>query len=219
MTRILDQVRAIPRANLTDEIVERIVDLIIDHKLKSGDKLPCERELIQTLSVGRSSLREAIRVLSATGVVRTSAGEGMFVGKGDLSRITHPLTVSLMISDQNQKEIFEARRLIEVELAVLAVDRASEQDIAEIKHRLEAMRFHQHDPVEYGRADVEFHLSVAKAAKNVFLRNVLRTLRRVLQELIAKLELLAIEDMPNAFQVHVPIQWPPGRRFLHISIG
>jgi len=92
-----------------------------------------------------------------------------------------------------------------VELAVLAVDRASEQDIAEIKHRLEAMRFHQHDPVEYGRADVEFHLSVAKAAKNVFLRNVLRTLRRVLQELIAKLELLAIEDMPNAFQVHVPI--------------
>jgi len=135
MTRILDQVRAIPRANLTDEIVERIVELNHRSQAQVGRQAPCERELIQTLSVGRSSLREAIRVLSATGVVRTSAGEGMFVGKGDLSRITHPLTVSLMISDQNQKEIFEARRLIEVELAVLAVDRASEQDIAEIKHR------------------------------------------------------------------------------------
>jgi DNA-binding FadR family transcriptional regulator len=75
----------IPRANLTEEIVKRIISLIMDLAMQPGDKLPTERELVARFGVGRSSIREAVKILNALGIVRIVAGAGMFVGTGNLS--------------------------------------------------------------------------------------------------------------------------------------
>jgi DNA-binding FadR family transcriptional regulator len=113
----------IPRANLTEEIVRRVISLINDSRMKPGDKLPTERELIATFRVGRSSIREALKILSAIGVVRIVAGAGMFVGNGNLSLLAKPLSLGFLRGGHGTAELIEARRLLEVELAGLAAER------------------------------------------------------------------------------------------------
>lgn len=196
----------IPRTSLTEEIIKRLVNLILDEGLKPGDKLPSERELIARFSVGRSSLREAVKILSAIGVVEVSVGEGMFVGRGDLSLITQPLTLGLLMGDRSRNELIEARRVMEVELAGLAAERATEDEIQAIGNRLEAMRTSQDKPERYSRADLEFHLAIAGAAHNYLLYNLLHTLRHILGALITKAVVdLDANHMPQSFRVHVPI--------------
>jgi GntR family transcriptional regulator, transcriptional repressor for pyruvate dehydrogenase complex len=194
----------IQRANLTDEIVKRIVDMILDRHLQPGEKLPPERELAQQLSVGRSSLREAIKILSATGVVRVSIGEGMFVGHGDLSRITESMTLGFLLGDHGVNELLEARRTIELELAALAAERGTDAEIAEIGRHLETMRRMFEDPAGYGTADLEFHLAVARAAHNRVLFSVFHSLRKILRPVIVKhVAVHDVSDMPVAFRTHV----------------
>jgi GntR family transcriptional repressor for pyruvate dehydrogenase complex len=82
----------IARANLTEEIVKRIICLIKELAMQPGDKLPTERELVARFGVGRSSIREAIKILNAIGLVRIVAGAGMFVGAGNLSLLANPLS-------------------------------------------------------------------------------------------------------------------------------
>jgi GntR family transcriptional repressor for pyruvate dehydrogenase complex len=82
----------ISRQKITDVILQRIINLISDEGLRPGDRLPTEHELMARFSVGRSSLREAAHVLSALGVVGVNVGEGMFVGNGDSSALTLPLS-------------------------------------------------------------------------------------------------------------------------------
>ena len=196
----------IQRANLTDEIVKRIVAMILEQRLQPGDRLPPERELVKQLSVGRSSLREAIKVLSATGLVRASIGEGMFVGDGDYSRITEPMTLGFLLGDHGLNELLETRRVIELELAALAAKRGTDEEIAQIGRHLDAMRHLFDDPAGYGTADLEFHLAVARAAHNRVLFSVLHSLRRILRQVIVKhVAIYDAADMPVAFQTHVPL--------------
>jgi GntR family transcriptional regulator, transcriptional repressor for pyruvate dehydrogenase complex len=196
----------IPRTNLTQEIVQRLVNLIVQEGLRPGDKLPSERELISRFSIGRSSLREALKILSAIGLVEVSLGEGMFVGRGDLSLIARPLTLGLMMGESSRNELIETRRVLEVALAGFAAERATAAEIDEIGSRLETMRTNQARPERYSRADLEFHLAISKAAHNRVLFNLLHTLRHILGALIATTVVdYDANQMPQSYKVHVPI--------------
>ncbi|HTU03502.1 MAG TPA: FadR/GntR family transcriptional regulator [Candidatus Sulfotelmatobacter sp.] len=198
--------RPIPRPSLTEEIVKRLVNLILEERLRPGDKLPSERELVGRFSVGRSSLREAIRILNAIGVVEVSVGEGMFVGKGDLSLIARPLSLGLLMGRQSRDELIEARRVLETELAGLAAERATEGEVNAIRRQLETMRRSQMLPERYARADLAFHLAIAQAAHNQLLYNLLHTLRHIVGSLISKVVLdYDANHMPQSFKVHIPI--------------
>lgn len=198
--------QAIPRTHLTEEIIKRLVRLILEKGLKPGDKLPSERELISLFSVGRSSLREAVKILSALGVVEVSVGAGMFVGRGDLSLVTQPLTLGLLIGDYSRNELIETRRVIEVSLAGLAAERASEEEVKAIAERLEAMRESHGNPARYSRADFEFHLAIARAAHNGLLYNMLHNLRDILRALITgAVTYYDADHMPQSTKVHDPI--------------
>jgi len=102
----------IPRANLTEEIVKRIISLITALAMKPGDRLPTERELVARFGVERSSIREAIKILKAIGIVRTVAGAGMFVGNGNLSLLAKPLSLGFLRGGRSTSELIEARRLL-----------------------------------------------------------------------------------------------------------
>ena len=74
---------------LVNEIITQLSQAIIDGDFKPGDKLPSEAELCEQLGVGRNSLREAIRVLNAMGVVKTKRGQGTFLQNGRINRCHH----------------------------------------------------------------------------------------------------------------------------------
>src|SRR5437870_1218229 len=134
------QPRTVRRAAVTDEIVAALVSLILDRGLRPGDKLPSERELMVHLSVGRSSLREAIRTLGALGMVEVAVGSGMYVADGGTSALTRPLSWGLLMGGQSTRDVIDARRVIEVELVGLAAERATEEDLAAIAEQLNLLR-------------------------------------------------------------------------------
>jgi GntR family transcriptional repressor for pyruvate dehydrogenase complex len=172
--------------------------------MKPGDKLPTERELVATFHVGRSSIREAIKILSAIGVVRIVAGAGMFVGNGNLSLLAKPLSLGFLRGGRGTAELIEARRLLEVELAGLAAERASTEEVASMKDGLAEMHAHQEDIERYTESDIRFHLAVARGAHNEVLFDLLETLQHIIRNWIFK-SIEEVEGMPSSIHEHVPI--------------
>jgi GntR family transcriptional repressor for pyruvate dehydrogenase complex len=169
------------RGYLTDDIVQRLVSLILEEGLKPGDKLPSERELMGRLSVGRSSLREAVKTLSALGIVDVRVGSGMFVADGEASMLTRPLSWGLLMGERSTRDVMEARRVVEMELAGLAAERATPEEIRAIEEHLALMRASLDDADAFARHDVGFHLAIAAAAHSEVLRHVMETLRHVMR--------------------------------------
>lgn len=194
----------IPRANLTEEIIKRILNVITDLGMKPGDKLPTERELVTRFAVGRSSIREAIKILNAIGVVRIVPGAGMFVGNGNLSLLARPLSLGFLMGGRGTAELIEARRLLEMELAGLAAERASGEEIASMQEALSEMRAHQEDVERYAEADIQFHLAVARGAHNEVLFDLLETLQHIIRNWIFK-SIEEVEGRPSSIHEHVPI--------------
>lgn len=190
---------------ITDEIVKRLVAYILGERLKPGDKLPSERDLMQLFAVGRSTLREGIKILSALGIVEVSVGEGMFVGRGDMAVMSKPLSWALLMGEGSTREVIDARRLVEVECAGLAAEQATDDEIAAIGERLDLMRASLANTEIYTQSDLAFHVAIARAAHNRVLYQVLDTLRQVLRVWI--LEVIAgYEDKRELLDEHVFIE-------------
>jgi GntR family transcriptional repressor for pyruvate dehydrogenase complex len=209
----LPLLKPISKTTVTDMIVERLTNYIIDTGMKPGDKLPSERELMEQLSVGRSSLREAIKILETIGVIEVFVGEGMYVSQGDSSALAKPLSWSLLISEASIREVMEARRMIEIQLAQLAAERASDEQVAALGKKLEELR----STAEKRRGanwDLEFHLLLADAANNRLLYHVQNTLQHMHRAFITQArsnrqvrspladELLELEAIYRAIQAH-----------------
>jgi GntR family transcriptional repressor for pyruvate dehydrogenase complex len=171
----------INRTTVVDEIVQRLVGLIIDEGLKPGDQLMPERELMARLEVGRSSLREAIKTLCALGVLEIKRGTGTFVGYGDTSMLTKPLAWGFFLNQTSIQQVIEARSVIEVALAGWAAERATEEEIAALGRLLEQLEAGQDDMASYVERDLAFHLAIARASHNDMLANVLVMFQRVLR--------------------------------------
>ena len=193
----------IHRMTVGEEIVHRLTSLILDEGLKAGDKLPSERELVARLAVGRSSLREAIKVLSGIGVIRVVRG-GMFVGGGDTSILSRPFAWALLLGERSTREVVEARRAVETELAALAATRANADTLAAIEEHLAGMHANIHDPAAFSHHDLQFHLAVARAADNRVLSHILETLRNIVGAWIDKV-IAGNRGKPRSYEEHVPI--------------
>ena len=180
---IQDRLQAVRKVRIYEEIVAQITALILDGGLKSGDRLPSERELCEQFGVGRNSVREATRALESARLVETRQGEGTFVTADPASLLP---ALSEQISSEGEsgmRHLFEARRLLEPQIAALAAERAGPEEV----NRLEEIIERQRAEVEAERSgmdeDTAFHLTLAKAAKNEFLHRLLAPLLDSLREL------------------------------------
>jgi GntR family transcriptional repressor for pyruvate dehydrogenase complex len=176
----------IARPTITDQIVERITAFILDTRLRPGDKLPSERDLMVQLGVGRSSLREAIKTLSAIGFVDVQIGDGMYVSGGQTAVLTKPISWGLLLGDHSTREVIEARRVVEVELIGLATTRLTPEDLVEIGAHWATMRANGHNAGAFTESDQAFHLAIARAARNSVLYHILDTLRHIIRAWIFK---------------------------------
>lgn len=150
----------------------------------TGERLPAERELCQRLGVGRASLREALKALEIMGMIETRLGDGTFVCNRS-EFLSRPLLWAIMGSDQESlKELVEARRLMEVELAGLAAERATAQDIQALETYTSDMEKAVHDSQVFLEADLSFHLAIGTAAHNRILINALHLIRNLMRQWI-----------------------------------
>lgn len=203
--RRLPGLTPVTRASISDEVVKQLASLILDHGLRPGDRLPSERELMSRLSIGRSSLREAVKVLRGMGVIDVTLGEGMFVGRGDGAMLAQPLGWGLLLNEHSVREVIETRRMVELEVAGLAAQRASAERIVAISERLEPLRASQ-APDEYARMDMEFHMAVAHAAGNRMMTQILETVRHLIHGTMGTVALEFFKGKPGpSYSDHVRI--------------
>jgi GntR family transcriptional repressor for pyruvate dehydrogenase complex len=184
------KLRQVEKRRLTEEIVDRLVSLIASGKLKPGDRLPPERELMQQLGVGRSSLREAIGSLSLTGVLTVRPGSGTFVTLSHEEFLAKPLGWGIPMGPGRVQELIEARRILEQAIVALAAERASETEIAEMKRHLLLMNTSRRNRRKFIKADMTFHATLAKASHNNVLQSLFLQIRNLLRSFTEKILLV-----------------------------
>jgi GntR family transcriptional repressor for pyruvate dehydrogenase complex len=164
------------------EIVRQIKSLIAQGKLKSGDRLPPERDLAESLMVSRASVREALRALESRGLVEIRAGEGAFVRDVSVEALVEPLALGILPHREAVGELFEARRLLEPAIAALAARRATDEDMV----RMERILDEQGHEVSEGRTglaqDAAFHAALARGAHNRAITRIVNTLMDLLAQ-------------------------------------
>ena len=176
--RILARIR---KTTLPEQIVEQIVALVAKGKLKQGEKLPPEKELMKQFGVGRSSIREAIHALSMMGLVVVRVGSGTYVSGSPDYFSSQPVGQSAPIKLSEVGEAMEARIVLEQALCGMAALRATKEDLRHIERRYEEFKAIKKGKHAMVLADVAFHDSIAAASHNVALSRLLSQLNRVLQ--------------------------------------
>ena len=172
----------IKSTRIYEEIVRQIRALIGDGQLKSGDRLPPERDLAERFRVSRTSVREALRALESTGLIEIRPGEGTFVRQISVESLVEPLALVILTQREAIAELYEARRLLEPPFAALAARRATDEDVAELTRILDG----QAQEVAAGRTglaqDAAFHTTIAHAAHNRAITRIVTTLMDLLAQ-------------------------------------
>jgi DNA-binding FadR family transcriptional regulator len=151
-------------------IVDNITGAIVQGALHPGDQIPTESEMAQSLGVSRNSVREAIKILEAMGVLDIKRAEGTFVTSGFQSRMLDPMLYGLILENGPAREIIELRRIFEAGLVQLAVEKASADDIRLMRQALERLKAEvgeqKIDIARLHEADVAFHTALERGAHN-----------------------------------------------------
>ncbi len=157
------QARPARRSRLADQVALQVRELIAAGTYRVGDRLPNESELSELFGVGRSTVREAMRVLSSRGLIDVRHGDGTYVAARTMNE-----SLEERLSRAELSDIYEARLMLESALSVLAAQRRDARDIAAMRKSLKARdaAIRAGDVAAYANADFDFHLTVARAAKN-----------------------------------------------------
>lgn len=169
-------VRPVSRKGIYGDIVLQIRAMIDRGELRPGDRLPPERMLAEMFEVSRNTVREAIKALAEQELVESRQGAGTFVRSVDEARFAATLAGVIMRAKPGLRDIFEARKLIEPEIAALAARNASPCDITRIEAALadQERAVHRGDPA--ADHDQLLHGLLAEASGNVVLGEVVKAL-------------------------------------------
>ena len=175
---VTQNLRAVRKAKLHEQIVGQVRDLISAGRLNYGDRLPPERELAQIFNVSRNSVREAMRVMEHQGLVQSRPGSGTFVVIGEETGLVDILAMAIHQEKNKLTEIFELRRLLEPQIAGLAAENARQEDLVQLQQAYETHRCH----LEAGKGDHAFHMALAAASGNETLSKVVELIDDLLAE-------------------------------------
>ena len=159
-------------------VIDSIWELLCEKKLKPGQKVPSEMEISEGLGVSRGSVREAMKILSAFGVVDIRPGDGTYIPTEVIKPIIEPMQLSFMLFEQSLKEVTELRQMIEVNIIELVIKRSDvnqaerlllEENIAEYEKKMNTEGV---VPEEFARLDLEFHRILGLATHNSMLNRI-----------------------------------------------
>ena len=162
----------IQKKSLADMIAETLRQQITEGTYRVGDKLPTEPELMKTFGVGRSSVREAVKLLVNMGVVRVQQGSGTFVAVPSNND-----DVNIKMSTADRTELDEVRKILDIAIVEKAVARRTEKDIERMRASLEKRKVNAEKGLleECIEADLNFHIAIADAAHNRILADIYRS--------------------------------------------
>lgn len=172
---------------VSDEIVSQVKRLIIDGKLKPGDRLPPERELIKQFGVSRPSLREALNALVTMGFLEIRQAKRTFVRSVASKLIEDPLALVLKADTQKIFDLIEVRKAIETWAAYQAARKASKEDLQQLDTIISEMQKAFEEGRSWEKQDADFHLAIAKATHNTIHMHIMSGIYDLLRESMARI--------------------------------
>jgi DNA-binding FadR family transcriptional regulator len=154
-----------------ERIAELIVEFITTQRLRPGDRLPTEQEFAERFGVSRTIVRDAIKMLTPTGLVRPRRGSGIFVGEQEQQPAPNfGLHLTSPTAPERIRDLFEFRRFQEMQTARLAAQHITVAELRTVEHFLTLNReaAKSEDRETFLRSDDEFHRSIAIASHNIF---------------------------------------------------
>jgi len=169
--------------NLSEGVVNQIIQRINNGELKPGDRLPAERELAVALGVSRTVVRDALKTLVGLGVVNIRHGMGAFINiasdQGNVSR----LASFLQINKGTVDELFQVRQILETQAVVWCTEHASGSDIDQLEEIIEkGKQVNSGNDANFAVLDAEFHLKICEASGNRVLMRLMLNLLDLLGE-------------------------------------
>lgn len=182
--RLTAALRPLKRTDVTQLVVDRLKDLLEQGVLKPGSKLPPEPEMSKLLAISRPSLRQAYKALSILGILRAVPGDGTYISDSTSKVLSMPLTFLMLVKRISLDDIFEFRMLLEANLARLAAQRASQEEVRAMTLQIEHMGASLDDKKTdaYLTSEYEFHNCIARAAHNTLMLEIISILGGLLWE-------------------------------------
>lgn len=183
----IEELKPVIRTNLADIIMEQIVTLIKEGKLKVGKSFFSERQLAEQFNVSRVTVREATKRLMQKGFLITSHRNSLIISKPSPEALIDPIMDAITLDEKDNKNLIEVRRVLETYAAIIAINRASKTDIEELSQIIESMEKNIDNHDIFSNYDYFFHIKISQATNNSILFNLLKSIRIIMREEIKEL--------------------------------
>lgn len=184
---------------LYEKVINLIKEDISQGKYKAGEKIPAEPELMKLYGVGRSSIREAIKTLAISGILKVQQGSGTFV-----NTIFQEVSIEQRLRRADFDDVNAVRRLLEKEIVKLATQNRSEEQLKEIELALGNRKsaIEDEDPQRCADADIAFHTAIAQASLNPVLSDLYDSFTLIMRNFFAAREKQGISRFAMNHHLH-----------------
>ena len=173
--------KSLKKESVVQSVINRLTDAMRAKELKPGDKIPPEPELAESLGVARSSVREAIKILTYLGVLESKRSEGTFVCNGYKESMIDPMVYGIILNQDSFENLMELREMTEAGMMRLAIDHHDEEELIELEEILNEMKTSVEDPDDpvdaFFESDNRFHDKIAEMGKNPMADKINRVVR------------------------------------------
>ena len=174
----MNEYKVIKKDSLAKQVSDKLENMIENGKYSVGEKIPTEPELMQMFSVSRNTVREAVQSLTWSGILEIRQGNGTYVRAANRFRAN----MKERYGKISLQDINEARNGLEVTITRFAALRRNKEDIKALKKAYEKRRSLQSGCRENTEADIEFHMTIARACHNVILIDLYESISDYLEE-------------------------------------
>lgn len=162
--------------SVVERITDQITNAIINGELKPGDKIPTEVELCESFGVGRNSVREAIKILEAYGVLEIRRADGTYIRQEYDSKMLYPILYGIILQKDSKEQIVELRKVIDVGIFQEAMKKMTKQEIEALDEELERMKKEIYrenaSSLEMFDSDVRFHAVITGILNNRLIESI-----------------------------------------------
>ncbi len=191
----------IQSSKVFEKIAEQIEKRILSGELRSGDRLPTERELSEQFQASRTAVREAMKTLAQRGLVDMRPGRGTIVIDGTSQAMRHSLGLMMMVGQSgNSASLVEVREIIEPGIAALAAVRATEEEITAMREAVRVMDANLNEADAFIAADNDFHRALAKGTQNALILTLVDSIVDLLSE--QRKQIFSLSGAPERGQIH-----------------
>ena len=196
--------KRIKTGSVVKMVLKRIEEAVINKELKPGDYLPPETELAENLGVSKSSVREAIKMLEAMGIVEVRQGDGTFIKQKPDANGINTLVFTLLLQQGTSMEIFELREMFEPAYTLMAMKKATSEDIERIKDTITRLEESVKQNKQSADDDLAFHYAILETTRNPYVIKIGSTILNLFKASIGmsmkRIPQIAIEDHKKIFK-------------------